>query len=107
MDRSSIQEQVDIAVLTRCKCLTKPSYDALLATCHLEQLVVQCYIPVPRQTAFCEGLVEGDTVRIFSIGQCAVHVKYDGFDAHGRSEEHTSELQSLRHLVCRLLLENK
>src|SRR5258705_1136767 len=28
--------------------------------------------------------------------------------AHGgRSEEHTSELQSLRHLVCRLLLEKK
>src|SRR5258705_2432724 len=26
---------------------------------------------------------------------------------HGRSEEHTSELQSLRHLVCRLLLEKK
>src|SRR5258705_11883103 len=26
---------------------------------------------------------------------------------HGRSEEHTSELQSLRHLVCRLLLESK
>src|SRR5687767_15761299 len=31
-------------------------------------------------------------------------------DAHrkaGRSEEHTSELQSLAHLVCRLLLEKK
>src|SRR5205814_10492862 len=26
---------------------------------------------------------------------------------NGRSEEHTSELQSLRHLVCRLLLEKK
>src|SRR5258705_9031853 len=26
---------------------------------------------------------------------------------HRRSEEHTSELQSLRHLVCRLLLEKK
>src|ERR1035441_10848520 len=26
---------------------------------------------------------------------------------HYRSEEHTSELQSLRHLVCRLLLEKK
>src|ERR1035441_10914844 len=26
---------------------------------------------------------------------------------HSRSEEHTSELQSLRHLVCRLLLEKK
>src|ERR1035438_10754547 len=28
-------------------------------------------------------------------------------DAGYRSEEHTSELQSLRHLVCRLLLEKK
>src|SRR5437899_4449988 len=28
-----------------------------------------------------------------------------GYEA--RSEEHTSELQSLRHLVCRLLLEKK
>src|SRR5262245_64129295 len=27
--------------------------------------------------------------------------------AEARSEEHTSELQSLRHLVCRLLLEKK
>src|SRR5262245_62890612 len=27
--------------------------------------------------------------------------------AQHRSEEHTSELQSLRHLVCRLLLEKK
>src|SRR5205814_4162132 len=29
------------------------------------------------------------------------------FHFHDRSEEHTSELQSLRHLVCRLLLEKK
>src|SRR5436853_4008617 len=28
-------------------------------------------------------------------------------DGPARSEEHTSELQSLRHLVCRLLLEKK
>src|ERR1035438_10681085 len=28
-------------------------------------------------------------------------------DGYCRSEEHTSELQSLRHLVCRLLLEKK
>src|SRR5262245_38631290 len=28
-------------------------------------------------------------------------------ELHPRSEEHTSELQSLRHLVCRLLLEKK
>src|SRR5437899_8765891 len=30
-----------------------------------------------------------------------------GGDEAWRSEEHTSELQSLRHLVCRLLLEKK
>src|ERR1039458_10426258 len=29
------------------------------------------------------------------------------FAPRSRSEEHTSELQSLRHLVCRLLLEKK
>src|SRR5262245_63299014 len=29
------------------------------------------------------------------------------FDGAPRSEEHTSKLQSLRHLVCRLLLEKK
>src|ERR1039458_10721918 len=30
-----------------------------------------------------------------------------GYGTAVRSEEHTSELQSLRHLVCRLLLEKK
>src|ERR1039458_10567851 len=30
-----------------------------------------------------------------------------GQSHHPRSEEHTAELQSLRHLVCRLLLEKK
>src|SRR3712207_8686363 len=31
----------------------------------------------------------------------------DLYDAVGRSEEHTSELQSRQYLVCRLLLEKK
>src|SRR5437870_9042507 len=31
----------------------------------------------------------------------------DRLDGHPRSEEHTSELQSRGHLVCRLLLEKK
>src|SRR5436853_930811 len=43
----------------------------------------------PRRDAFCAHT-------ILSHGLLAV-----------RSEEHTSELQSLRHLVCRLLLEKK
>src|SRR5262245_64215892 len=35
-------------------------------------------------------------------GRCAAPER-----SQARSEEHTSELQSLRHLVCRLLLEKK
>src|ERR1039458_2203890 len=40
---------------------------------------------------------ESDRMKLESIGKTE----------EGRSEEHTSELQSLRHLVCRLLLEKK
>src|SRR5436853_3784900 len=36
---------------------------------------------------------------VFSVTPC--------LHGENRSEEHTSELQSLRHLVCRLLLEKK
>src|SRR5438876_4039142 len=36
---------------------------------------------------------------------CEVHIKEHAIN--GRSEEHTSELQSPVHLVCRLLLEKK
>src|SRR5437016_11417138 len=36
-----------------------------------------------------------------------VRVRVGNYAAVGRSEEHTSELQSLTNLVCRLLLEKK
>src|ERR1039458_9328040 len=39
------------------------------------------------------------------LKQYRLHPSYD--EGLIRSEEHTSELQSLRHLVCRLLLEKK
>src|SRR2546429_2216747 len=35
------------------------------------------------------------------------HIWRSGFSSGARSEEHTSELQSRLHLVCRLLLEKK
>src|ERR1035438_2137791 len=38
--------------------------------------------------------------RVGNVGRCRA-------TRRNRSEEHTSELQSLRHLVCRLLLEKK
>src|ERR1035438_7005925 len=37
------------------------------------------------------------------IGSPAIRTMFDVHNAIDRSEEHTSELQSLRHLVCRLL----
>src|SRR5439155_11992590 len=40
-------------------------------------------------------------------GSLELTVSQDESSAHFRSEEHTSELQSRGHLVCRLLLEKK
>src|SRR5690348_17453678 len=52
--------------------------------------------------------------RLAAIGELAQHVErfveqheHPGAAAQWRSEEHTSELQSPVHLVCRLLLEKK
>src|ERR1039458_10787269 len=56
--------------------------------------------------------VSDEGIPIGSIGAIAVapsnpDIVYVGTGEPDRSEEHTSELQSLRHLVCRLLLEKK
>src|SRR5436853_5707139 len=56
-----------------------------------------------------------DALPILQLGNETGNVAYAGrpddrpwSERHpDRSEEHTSELQSLRHLVCRLLLEKK
>src|ERR1035441_10958509 len=55
---------------------------------------------------FAIGLFLAAVIFAFTLGD----IGYDGFnflDDLQRSEEHTSELQSLRHLVCRLLLEKR
>src|SRR5437899_7123152 len=49
---------------------------------------------VPRQSPRCAGETSASRSRLSALSPL-------------RSEEHTSELQSLRHLVCRLLLEKK
>src|SRR5437899_5675472 len=46
-------------------------------------------------------------VRMSSIGGTNFRYRSEPGMRSMRSEEHTSELQSLRHLVCRLLLEKK
>src|SRR5438045_4993626 len=51
----------------------------------------------------------GFTVHVTDLGEPELQQlkKKSGVPESARSEEHTSELQSLRHLVCRLLLEKK
>src|SRR5436853_2170677 len=59
----------------------------------------------PYTTLFRSGVglaANGLAIRHFRRLERQIHVI-----ALVRSEEHTSELQSLRHLVCRLLLEKK
>src|ERR1035441_6484041 len=60
------------------------------------------------QTAICDSWIlrkAGDKNRT-ERGHSFQGIFPSSFDSDpGRSEEHTSELQSLRHLVCRLLLE--
>src|SRR5437899_5007247 len=46
-----------------------------------------------------------DTLEDFYLAEALEYV--NAWRQSTRSEEHTSELQSLRHLVCRLLLEKK
>src|SRR5437899_6140655 len=60
----------------------------LLAPKHSARSMVLKHLP-PAGTFCCE---------------CRLHLGLDPAGARKRSEEHTSELQSLRHLVCRLLL---
>src|SRR2546425_5051812 len=71
----------------------------------------------PYTTLFRSETNHFSTPRGEAVVELAVHEEYVAEPAHervrgrlpaeGRSEEHTSELQSLAYLVCRLLLEKK
>src|SRR3989441_8605194 len=59
-------------------------------------------------------VLDGDGSLLMNLGSLSTLARYRPknllhvvFDNESRSEEHTSELQSLAYLVCRLLLEKK
>src|SRR5258705_5067278 len=76
---------------------------------HTEHLTMH----VPERRGFVnitgevERVVRDSGVREGLVLVNAMHITASVFINDDRSEEHTSELQSLRHLVCRLLLEKK
>src|SRR5258707_8505643 len=71
----------------------------------------------PYTTLFRSGACADQPARAGGLGQRRrraagaglrhAGVRAGGLDRAGRSEEHTSELQSRQYLVCRLLLEKK
>src|SRR5205814_5564315 len=84
-------------------------HDALPISVDLERLfdfdLDRQAVCVPARDA-CHALPQH---RVITADQIFERAREDVMDARPavRSEEHTSELQSLRHLVCRLLLEKK
>src|SRR3989442_4466384 len=75
------------------------------------------YTTLFRSLGFAQRLADGNTLTTFGVlgtvhevtplGQVAWKLTLPPGDWIYRSEEHTSELQSRPHLVCRLLLEKK
>src|SRR5258705_11448988 len=98
-----------------CVSTSRPPYHSLFfffndtATTEIYTLSLHDALPIcgsgPNTYARIKGLPGG----VWQPGLNSAN-SGDGTDApelESRSEEHTSELQSLRHLVCRLLLEKK
>src|SRR2546422_7309739 len=76
------------------------------ATTEIYTLSLHDALPISVPSHRLEFLREGEQSLVIESGaQLACGAKDIGFD--DRSEEHTSELQSRLHLVCRLLLEKK
>src|SRR5258708_17687043 len=70
----------------------------------------------PHRPLASAALAPGRLLALYEIGRELLEQRQppavlkrilDALDRRGRSEEHTSELQSPDHLVCRLLLEKK
>src|SRR5205814_8646723 len=98
----------------------KPTYPIYALSLHdalpISQQVAQAQTAqageaVPEQVLITGSLIHGAA----AVGVPVTNLGVQDFTQTGnitigdlfRSEEHTSELQSLRHLVCRLLLEKK
>src|SRR3712207_9278044 len=81
------------------------------ATTEIYTLSLHDALPISCSTSAARGLlvlIPGVDMAPFIKPCCGRRPTYEVEEyGHGRSEEHTSELQSRQYLVCRLLLEKK
>src|SRR5258708_29882828 len=80
------------------------------ATTEIYTLSLHDALPISLTTpalARIESFPAGFRTQMVQTNGTRLHVRVGGKGPSARSEEHTSELQSPDHLVCRLLLEKK
>src|SRR5690554_7576592 len=80
------------------------------ATTEIYTLSLHDALPIsPRSVAFSRAArsLQAGLVDRRRLGSAGVGLRFEADQSVARSEEHTSELQSRPHLVCRLLLEKK
>src|SRR2546425_8641045 len=75
------------------------------ATTEIYTLSLHDALPISVELDLVEDHHRGEPVRLGDDQKAVEHPEVRPLS--GRSEEHTSELQSLAYLVCRLLLEKK
>src|SRR2546425_7198940 len=108
MMRSTRQESVFVnARRSRGSCVRSRSSSVTALRCEPLECCDMVVLHVVEEWG--EADVAGPRVRDDPGGREVAHPirRIVGGEHHDRSEEHTSELQSLAYLVCRLLLEKK
>src|SRR3989442_10742284 len=91
--------------------------DIFAVASEIKSLLVSCCCVCCASRVFCssinlhtDSLLADKTINSWSITsvlRCSSNFLFFSCCSFSRSEEHTSELQSRPHLVCRLLLEKK
>src|SRR5687767_12053325 len=101
----SLGESLDNSPFVPCNTAWYTHLDEVLTAHHVPlrffDLIARLPVPIPEPDDWpCVGYwAEPDFAAADSLAACLPAIE------EGRSEEHTSELQSLAYLVCRLLLE--
>src|SRR5258705_663739 len=103
-----VQRAVAQAALhpVRLKDLQQASGEYIAKKLRCEGAVVSSGASAALTLATAACIASANGTKPDQIPENVDHMKHE-VDVLRRSEEHTSELQSLRHLVCRLLLEKK